>query len=355
MASDPTHLSGGFGCPVPLTETPTIQLAHGGGGRQSQRLLEQVFLPRFDNPELGRLHDGALLELGASRVAFTTDSYVVRPLFFPGGNIGDLAVNGTLNDLAMCGAVPMALSAGFILEEGLAIGTLTTIVDSMQRAAQAAGVCIVTGDTKVVDRGKGDGVFINTAGLGVVPPGVEIRPERARPGDKILVSGEIAAHGIAILSVREGLRFDTPLPSDTAALNGLVGQLLERAGDAVHVLRDPTRGGLASTLNEIARSASVGMVLEEKSIPVAEPVRGACELLGLDPLYVANEGKCVVIVAPEAADLALEVLRSHPLGTRAALIGEVTQTAPAVVTMRSRIGAERFVDMLSGEQLPRIC
>jgi hydrogenase expression/formation protein HypE len=355
MTSDKTNLSGGFSCPVPLTETPTIQLAHGGGGRQSQHLMEQVFLPLFDNPELRRLHDGALLEVGDSRVAFTTDSYVVRPLFFPGGNIGDLAVNGTINDLAMCGAAPMALSAGFILEEGLSIEVLARITESMQRAAQAAGVCIVTGDTKVVDRGKGDGVFINTAGLGLVRPGVEIRPDRACPGDKVLVSGEIAAHGIAVLSVREGLGFETPLTSDTAALNGLVARLLERVGDAVHVLRDPTRGGVASTLNEIARAASVGMVLDEKSIPVAEAVRGACELLGLDPLYVANEGKCVVIVAPEVADLALEVLRAHPLGARAALIGEVTETAPAVVTMRSRIGAARVVDMLSGEQLPRIC
>jgi hydrogenase expression/formation protein HypE len=355
MTSDKPHLRGGLSCPVPLTDTPTIQLAHGGGGRQSQRLMESVFLPLFDNPELRRLHDGALLDVGSSRVAFTTDSYVVRPLFFPGGNIGDLAVNGTINDLAMCGAVPMALSAGFILEEGLPIETLVRIGESMQRAARAAGVCIVTGDTKVVDRGKGDGVFINTAGLGVVPAGIEIRPDRARPGDKVLVSGEIAAHGIAILSVREGLGFEPPLASDTAALNGLVAELLERVGDAVHVLRDPTRGGVASTLNEIARSASVGIVLDEKSVPVAEPVRGACELLGLDPLYVANEGKCVVIVAPHAAEQALEVLRAHPLGARAACIGEVTSAAPGVVTMRSRIGAERLVDMLSGEQLPRIC
>jgi hydrogenase expression/formation protein HypE len=355
MTSDKPNPSGGPCCPIPFTDTPTIQLAHGGGGRQSQRLMEQVFLPLFDNPELRRLHDGALLEVGSRRIAFTTDSYVVRPLFFPGGNIGDLAVNGTVNDLAMCGAVPMALSAGFILEEGLPIETLARIAASMQRAARAAGVCIVTGDTKVVDRGKGDGVFINTAGLGLVRPGVEIRPDRARPGDKILVSGEIAAHGIAILSVREGLGFETPLASDTAALNGLVAQLLERLPDEVHVLRDPTRGGVASTLNEIARSASVGMVLDEKSIPVAEPVRGACEMLGLDPLYVANEGKCVVIVAARAADVALEVLRAHPLGAQAALIGEVTQSAPGVVTLRSRIGAERVVDMLSGEQLPRIC
>jgi len=242
MTNDRLHLSGGYGCPVPHTDTPTIQLAHGGGGRQSQRLMEQVFLPLFDNPELRRLHDGALLEVGANRVAFTTDSYVVRPLFFPGGNIGDLAVNGTLNDLAMCGAAPWALSAGFILEEGLPVETLARIAESMQRAAQAAGVCIVTGDTKVVDRGKGDGVFINTTGLGLVRPGVEIRPDRARPGDKILVSGEIASHGMAILSVREGLGFEPPITSDTAALGGLVAQLLERLPHAVHVLRDPTRG-----------------------------------------------------------------------------------------------------------------
>jgi len=342
-------------CPVPLSQYPHVLLAHGGGGKLTQRLIEQLFVPSFDNPALRELHDGAVLDVGGRKLAFTTDSFVVTPLFFPGGDIGSLAVHGTVNDLAMCGAKPLALSAGLILEEGLPMEQLRKIVDSMRRAAASVGVPIVTGDTKVVDRGKGDGVFVNVTGIGLVRDGIEISPRRARPGDVILVSGEIAVHGIAIMSVREGLTFDTVLVSDTAPLDGLVDTLLSAVGEKVHVLRDPTRGGVASTLNEIAGQAKVGIRLEETKIPVSEDVRGACEILGLDPLYVANEGKCLVIVAPEAADAALDALRRHPLGAKAARIGEVVADHPGRVVMRSRIGGLRIVDLLTGEQLPRIC
>ena len=343
-------------CPVPAASSAeTILLAHGGGGRLTQRLIESLFLPSFDNPALRELHDGALLEAGGARLAFSTDSFVIRPLFFPGGDIGSLAVHGTVNDLAMCGARPLALSAALILEEGLPIADLARIVASMQRAAAGAGCPIVTGDTKVVDKGKGDGVFVNVTGVGLVPDGVRISPRRAAPGDVVLVSGEIAVHGIAIMSLREGLRFTTTLESDTVALHGLVADLLAAAGDAVHVLRDPTRGGVASTLNEIAAQAAVGIRLEEAKIPVAEEVRGACEILGLDPLYVANEGKLLAIVAPEKAGAALAALRAHALGAKAAAIGTVVADAPGRVTLKSRIGGTRIVDLLTGEQLPRIC
>jgi len=342
-------------CPVPLSNYPHVLLAHGGGGRLTQRLIDQLFVPAFDNALLSELHDGAVLNVGGKRLAFSTDSFVVKPLFFPGGDIGSLAVHGTVNDLAMCGARPLALSAGLILEEGLPMEDLRRIVGSMRDAASKVGVPIVTGDTKVVDRGKGDGVFLNVTGVGLVRDGIEIAPRRARPGDAVLVSGEIAVHGIAIMSVREGLRFDTELVSDSAPLDGLVDGLLAVAGENVHVLRDPTRGGVASTLNEIAGQANVGIRLEESCIPVSEAVRGACEILGLDPLYVANEGKCLVIVAPEAADAALAALRSHPLGASAARIGEVVPDHPGKVVMKSRIGGLRVVDLLTGEQLPRIC
>jgi len=318
-------------------------------------LIERMFLPAFHNPALETLHDGAVLEVEGVRLAFTTDSFVVSPLFFPGGDIGELAVNGTVNDLAMCGARPLYLSLGFILEEGFPMEDLWRVVRSIQGAAQEAGVEVATGDTKVVERGKGDGVFINTTGMGLIPSGIHVSPQRVRPGDVVLISGAIAIHGIAILSVREGLEFETTLESDTAPLNGLVEALLRAVGPQVHVLRDPTRGGLSSALNEIAASAGVGIVLEEVRIPLWDEVKGACEILGLDPLYVANEGKCLAIVAAEVAEAALEAMRSHPLGREAAIIGQVVEEYPGTVVLRSRVGGKRVVDMLSGEQLPRIC
>jgi hydrogenase expression/formation protein HypE len=345
----------GLACPLPLRDHPTVQMAHGGGGRLSQELIESLFIKTFDNPVLDTLHDGALLEAGGGRLAFSTDSFVIRPLFFPGGNIGSLAVHGTVNDVAMCGARPLVISAAFILEEGFAMEDLWRITRSLQKAAKEAGVAVVTGDTKVVDRGKGDGVYITTSGLGLVPEGIEISPRRARQGDAVLISGAIAVHGIAIMSVREGLAFETELETDSAALHRMTGSLLDSLGDLVHVLRDPTRGGVASALNEIAGSAAVGMRLEEAAIPLGEQVRGACEILGFDPLYVANEGKCLAIVAPEAAHRALELMRADPLGQSAAVIGEVVADDPGRVLLRSRIGGERVVYMLSGEQLPRIC
>jgi hydrogenase expression/formation protein HypE len=356
MASDPgAAMSGGLQCPIPLSDYPTVTLAHGGGGRLTHMLIERMFVPAFRNPALETLHDGAILPAPAGRLAFTTDSFVVSPLFFPGGDIGSLAIHGTVNDLAMCGAAPLALSAGCILEEGLPMDVLWRVVQAMSAAARGAGVSVATGDTKVVDRGKGDGIFITTSGIGVIAEGVHISPLRAQAGDVVLINGEIAMHGIAIMSVREGLQFETELQSDSAALNGLVANLTAVLGERVHVLRDPTRGGVATTLNEIAAQAGVGIRLDERSIPVGDAVRGACEILGLDPLYVANEGKCLAIVAKDAADEALAVLRRHPLGAQAAIIGEVTADHPRKVTLRSRIGGLRVVDMMSGEQLPRIC
>ncbi len=350
--SDPAF---GASCPLPLSDYPTVQMAHGGGGKLMQRLIEELIVPAFANDQLARLHDGAVLAVGGARLAFTTDSFVVRPLFFPGGDIGSLAVHGTVNDLAMCGARPLALSCGLILEEGLEMAVLARVVESMRRAAAAAGVSIVTGDTKVVDRGKGDGIYINTTGVGLVAHGVEIDPRRASPGDAVLFSGSLAEHGVAILSVREGLEFESPIESDSAALHGLVADLLARLGPDVHVLRDATRGGAASVAQEIAAAAGVGIRLDERAIPILEPVRGACELLGLDPLYVANEGKLVAVVAREAAGDALAALRAHPLGARAAIVGEVTATGAGRVVLRSSIGGERILDRLTGEQLPRIC
>jgi len=348
-------LSAGLQCPIPINDYPTVLLAHGGGGRLTQMLIERMLLPAFANPSLEMLHDGAMLNVGGSRLAISTDSFVISPRFFPGGDIGSLAVHGTVNDLAMCGAQPLTLTAGFILEEGLPMEELWQIVQSMQAAAQQVGVPIVTGDTKVVDRGKGDGIFINTSGLGLIREGITVAPARARPGDIILINGAIAVHGIAIMSVREGLEFETALESDSAALHDLVAHILDVATEQVHVLRDPTRGGLASALNEIAAQAQVGIRLEETRIPLGEEVRGACEILGLDPLYVANEGKCLVIVAREAADAVLAAMQQHPLGREAAIIGEVVEAHPGKVFLRSRIGGMRVVDMLSGEQLPRIC
>jgi hydrogenase expression/formation protein HypE len=304
---------------------------------------------------LAEMHDGATLEVGGARVAVSTDSFVVSPRFFPGGDIGSLAVHGTVNDLAMCAARPVALTAGFVLEEGLAMDELWRVVRSMRDAAAAVPVPIVTGDTKVVDRGKGDGVFINTTGIGVVRPGVEISPAAARPGDVVLVNGPIAQHGIAVLSVREGLAFETSVESDSAALHDLVAALLDAAGPAVRVLRDPTRGGVSSALHEIAQSSRAGIRLDEAKIPLREDVRAACEILGLDPLYVANEGKALAIVARDAAESALAAMRAHALGREAAVIGEVVADHPGRVVLRSRVGGSRVVELLSGEQLPRIC
>ncbi len=345
----------GIQCPIPISDYPTILLGHGGGGRLTQMLIDGMFVQAFANPALEMLHDGAVLDLPGPRLAFSTDSFVISPLFFPGGDIGSLAIYGTVNDLAMCGAQPFGLSTALILEEGLPMADLWRVVQSMQQAAHQVGVPIVTGDTKVVDRGKGDGIFINVTGIGLVPPDRMVSPRRAQPGDAIMINGPIAVHGIAIMSVREGLEFETTLESDSAPLHTLVAQILDTAGDHVHVLRDPTRGGLASALNEIAAQAGVGIHLDETHIPLDEAVRGACEILGLDPLYVANEGKCLVFVQADHAEAVLETMRRHPLGRDAAIIGQVVVEHPGKVVIRSRIGGMRVVDMLSGEQLPRIC
>ncbi len=341
-------------CPVPLPAGDRVLLAHGGGGKLMHQLLESVFMPQFSNPALDARHDGAVLGINGLRLAFTTDSYVVRPLVFPGGNIGDLAVNGTVNDLAMCGARPLYLSAGFILEEGLEIETLRTVAASMRAAARCAGVTLVTGDTKVVDQGKGDGIFINTAGIGLVERPIEIGPPAVQPGDAVIVSGDLGAHGVAVLSVREGLEFEAPVLSDTAPLWEPV-EALFHAGIEVHCLRDLTRGGLASGLNEIASARGVAIRIEESCIPVEEPVKGACEILGLDPLYVANEGRFVAFIPERQAVAAVEALRRFDPCRNAARIGETGGEEPPVVILRSRIGGNRVVDMLSGEQLPRIC
>ena len=378
-------------CPVPRVADDRIVLAHGGGGRLTHQLIEKIFLPAFSNSMLEQRHDGAVLPINGSRLAFTTDSFVVRPLIFPGGNIGDLAVNGTVNDLAMCGARPLYLSAGFILEEGLPMETLRAVVTSMQQAAANANVKLVTGDTKVVDKGKGDGIFINTSGIGVIEqvPGLaksarpeaphitdkgvtervphvspmlrdvgvpegQIGPASVQPGDAVLVSGDLGRHGIAILSVREGLEFESPILSDCANLWPAVEALLN-AGIEIHCLRDLTRGGLATTLNEIAGDRNLCIKLEEALIPVDEVVQGACEILGLDPLYVANEGRFAVFVPAAQADQALEVMRKVPVSQGSVRVGKVEDNPGRLVVLQSRIGGNRVVDMLSGEQLPRIC
>ena len=339
-------------CPVPPSRYEQVLMAHGGGGTLMARLLAEVFFPAFANPLLEEEHDGALLTLpNGTRLAFSTDSYVVQPLFFPGGDIGSLAVNGTVNDLAMCGARPLCLSAGFIIEEGLPVETLQRIVASMGAAAQVAGVQIATGDTKVVDRGKGDGVFINTAGIGLIEHGQHLAPRSVRPGDALLLSGDLGRHGIAIMAQRQGLEFETTIESDCAPLNGPVQALLA-GGIEVHCLRDLTRGGLASALVEIALKAGVHIEISEALLPVGEEVRGACEVLGLDPLYVANEGRFAAFVPAAQADRALEILHPHTQG--ACLIGGVRE-GRGQVTLKSQIGVPRVVDRLSGEQLPRIC
>jgi len=341
-------------CPLPIGSYPTVLLAHGGGGRLMQQLIDQVFAPAFSNPALDARHDAALVAAGGARLALTTDSYVVKPLFFPGGDIGSLAINGTVNDLAMAGARPLALSAGFILEEGFAIDTLTRVVASMRAAAAEAGVHIVTGDTKVVDRGKGDGLFINTAGIGIIEHELTIGPAGVRPGDTVVLSGDLGRHGIAIMATREGLAFESTIESDCAPLVSPVLDLIA-AGVAVHCLRDLTRGGLASALNEIATAGGCGISIDERAIPVREDVRGACELLGFDPLYVANEGRFVAFVPADQAEGALNVLRRHAVSSGAVVIGAASDDPSRLVTMKTGIGASRVVDMLSGEQLPRIC
>jgi hydrogenase expression/formation protein HypE len=349
-------------CPTPLPAKDTILLGHGSGGKLSAELIRDIFLPAFQNPVLARLDDQAIVNVNGQRLAITTDSFVVKPLFFPGGNIGSLAVHGTVNDLAMGGATPLFLSAAFIIEEGFSMDELRRVVSSLRQAAAEAGVQVVTGDTKVVEKGKGDGLFINTTGIGLVPEGVDLSADRARPGDKVILSGSIGDHGIAILAQREGLEFETQIQSDSAALHTLVAEILGATSNitltatpALRCMRDPTRGGVSSTLNEIAERSRVGIELVESSLPIHEEVRGACELLGLDPLYVANEGKLIAIVAPEAADAVLQAIRHHPLGAEAQIIGTVHKENPGLVTMRTPFGTTRIVDMLAGDQLPRIC
>ena len=341
-------------CPVPITPGDRIVLGHGSGGKLSADLIREIFLPAFDNPALARLDDQAVVNINGGRLAFTTDSFVVKPLLFPGGDIGSLAVHGTVNDLAMGGARPLFLSAAFIMEEGLPIDLLRTIAQSVRGAADRAGVQVVTGDTKVVEKGSCDELFINTSGIGVVPADVQLSANQARPGDKVLLSGSIGEHGIAVLAQREGLQFETTLQSDSAPLYGLVAEMLT-AANQIRCMRDPTRGGVSSALNEIAQQSGVSIELDERRIPIREEVRGACEMLGLDPLYVANEGKLVAIVAPEDAEKLLQTMRRHPLGRDSQMIGTVADRGSAPVTMRTQLATRRIVDMLAGDQLPRIC
>ncbi len=345
-----------WSCPMPLRDHPNVVMGHGGGGTLSAELVAHLFLPAYgdDGGVLAQLGDAAVLPASDGRLAMSTDSFVVRPRFFPGGNIGDLAVNGTVNDVTMAGARPLFLSAAMVLEEGLALAELGLIAETMGRAARTAGVRIVTGDTKVVDSGHGDGVYITTTGIGVIPDGRDLGPHRVRPGDAVLVSGPIGLHGIAVMSVREGLEFGSEIRSDCAPLNGLVEALLEVVPD-VHMLRDPTRGGVAASLNEIAKSSSTGIEIVERSVPVPDDVRAACGFLGLDPLYVANEGKLVAFVPEAEADAALAALQAHELGAGAARIGTVVAEHPGVVVARTGIGGTRVVDLPLAEQLPRIC
>jgi len=342
-------------CPIPIADYPNVMMAHGGGGTLMRQLIEKMFLRAFGTTDAGAQHDSAIIEpAGTGKIAFTTDSYVVSPLFFPGGDIGSMAVYGTVNDLAMAGARARYLSAGFILEEGLPMETLWRVVRSMGEAARRTSVRIVTGDTKVVDRGKGDGVFINTAGIGVVESPAEISPRSVRVGDAILLSGDLGRHGIAVIASREGIEFETAIESDLAPLGDVVMALLA-GGIAVRCLRDLTRGGLASALNEIAESAGVGIEIEESKVPVRDDVRGACELLGFDPLYVANEGRFVAFVEQADAERALEIVRFHACGANAEIAGRVSESGAGRATLKTRIGTNRPLDMLSGEQLPRIC
>ena len=344
-----------WSCPLPLQDYPAIVMGHGGGGKLSSELVEHLFLPAFRNDALANLGDAAVLQPVSGRLAISTDTFVVQPLFFPGGSIGNLAVNGTVNDLAVSGARPLYLTAGFVLEEGFPVADLARIVQDMAVSARAAGVQIVTGDTKVVERGHGDGCYINTAGVGVIPDHVQIGPRLVRPGDVVLVSGAIGDHGMAIMSVREGLEFDSTIVSDCAPLNELAALVLEAGGHHVHAMRDPTRGGLGATLHEIARAANTGIVIEESALPVRPAVHAACELLGLDPLFVANEGKLAAFVAPEAAEGVLAAMRGHRLGAEAQAIGRVVGEHPQMLVARTRIGSHRVIPEQIGEQLPRIC
>jgi hydrogenase expression/formation protein HypE len=342
-------------CPTPVSVEDRVQLGHGSGGKMSAALLKARFLPHFANDVLAQLGDAAVVQVNGQQLAISTDTFVVNPLEFPGGNIGSLAVHGTVNDLAMMGARPVYLAAGFVLEEGLRFDVLDRVVSAMGQAAQAAGVLLVTGDTKVVERGKADGVFINTTGIGLVAPDFTPGPGRARPGDAVLVSGPLGRHGIAIMTAREGIAFETEIQSDSAILYPLVERLRAAAGPDVHTLRDPTRGGIASALNEIAAASGVGIALVERHIPVPPAVAAACEMLGFDPLYVANEGVLVAFVPEPLAEAALAALRSHSLGHDAARIGRVVDTHPGMVVLETAIGGTRVVDMLPGDQLPRIC
>ena len=348
------NISGNFTCPIPKNEYDKILLAHGGGGSLSHHLISKMFLPQFDNELLNTQHDCAIFNSNGQKFAFTTDSYVIQPIFFPGGNIGELAINGTVNDLSVGGAKPIYLSAAFIIEEGFPIEDLWKIVLSMKDAADKAGVSIITGDTKVVEHGKGDKIFINTAGIGIVEDGIEISPKNCRPGDVIIINGSIADHGIAIMSARDGLSFETEIKSDTAPLNGLIQSVLNVSKN-VHMMRDPTRGGLASTLKEIALSAKIGIEIDENKIPVKEEVKGACEILGFDPLYIANEGKVVLFVAEEDSQKILEVMKLHPYGKESEIIGKVVNEHNETVVMKTLIGSKRIIEMITGEQLPRIC
>ena len=357
MADDPTPGVANFdnwSCPLPLRDHDRVTIGHGGGGKLSNELVEHLFLPAFGVAPGAELRDSALVTIGATRLAFSTDSYVVRPLFFPGGCIGDLAVNGTVNDVAMSGAQPIALSAGFILEEGLELSMLGQIATEMGKAAQNAGVQVITGDTKVVDAGLADGLYVNTAGIGLIPEGVDIRPTRAAVGDVIILSGPIGLHGIAVLSKRESLEFGTEILSDTAPLNGLVAAMLAASLD-IHVLRDPTRGGVAASFCEIAATARVGIEFEEARLPVPEQVASACSFLGLDAISIANEGKLIAIVPPQVVDDVINAMRAHEYGREAVVIGVVTADHPGVVVGRTSFGARRIVDLPRGEQLPRIC
>jgi hydrogenase expression/formation protein HypE len=341
-------------CPLPLRDSPSIVMGHGGGGAMSAELIEHLFLPSFGAAADAGMGDSAVVSIGGARLAFSTDSFVVKPMVFPGGTIGDLAINGTVNDLSMSGARPLVLSTAFILEEGTALSAIAQVARAAGAAALAAGVRLVTGDTKVVDSGHGDGVYINTAGIGLVPDGVDIRPQRAQPGDVVITSGDIGVHGVAIMSCREGLEFGTTIRSDTAALNGLVEAMIATGAD-IHVLRDPTRGGVAASLNEIAKTAGVGVSISERALPIPAEVRDACGLLGLDPLYVANEGKLLAFVPPQDADKVLEAMRAHPLGATAVVIGQCVPEHPGMVVAKTALGGNRVVALPIGEQLPRIC